>query len=275
MILLAFFLLGQRLKIPVWLLLIGQGLLAFLLRPAALTLALLDYQFLAYTLFFFLAVFWKKITWYKFALIGLVLGGLIATRYPIPIIFPYLVIFVWWVWANKDKIRWHFLLFTVLTAGIVYLLSYWFYFAAGHNLLDWVRFEIHRFNWWVGDRPLRWWLIWQVLFTGSYYTWWGEGWHTDNDWNVVWPSVFVASTVLGVWLSWEKLKQGLKFILSSEIIMLWVFSVMIMGLYTFGSGMAIRYLLLIAPFWYLTIAYFVAKMISKAKPELKKQQVKN
>jgi hypothetical protein len=280
-ILFTFFVLGERLKISVWLLICGQGLLVFILRPISLIYTLLDYQLLAWTLLFFLVVCdGKNQTWKKYAVIGLIIGAIMATKYPIPNIFPYLAILLQQAYVKKN---WKILPFTFLTAGSVYLLSYWFYFTAGHNLFNWLQFEKYRLGWWTGDRPLRWYLIWQLLFFGGVQSWWEQKkWHADDDWNIIFPVLFVLSVVMGSLISYCQLKKNNYYCLDEKILLIWYFSLLMMGLYTFGSAGALRYLMIVAPCWYLTIAYFLTRKVSplptpcfKHKPtnnQSKKQQ---
>lgn len=240
-ILLVFWQLLLQLKASLWWQLGGIALLSYTIG-GYLSAPLLDLPMLFLTLTFMLVLFKKSETGWKYALVGLSLGALAATKYPIPTIAIYLLPLGYWLWQKK---AWRFVPLIVLVAGGVYLLSYWSYFANGHSLMDLLNFEKYRLSWWTGDRPLRWWLIWQMLFIGTFETWWGEGWLSDSAWNSSMPVLFLGS----LYAAWQLCKKGWKK-LSSPAVVLLLFSFGMMGAYTIGSGYLARYLFIVYPFWY-------------------------
>ncbi len=250
--------LGKNFALSSWILFIGQGLFTLTVGSIGLASGLLDIQLIAWTGLFFSLLFWQREIWHKYTLIGVVLGAIVATKYPIPNILPYaFVLFLWSVYNRKLP----YLFLSGVSAGVVYLASYAMFFQDGKTLLDLLAFEKYRFRWWTGERPTRAALIWQLLFLGKFEAWWQPGeWHSDQSWNISLPTFFVASSaalLLSVKEVWKKRKLSNEFL---QIFALGIFSLSFMALYTVGSANAARYLFVLYPLWFVLAAYGMSKI---------------
>jgi hypothetical protein len=156
-----------------------------------LRVALLDNQILIWSLSFFLVLFHKNESWLKYVLVGLVLGGLISTKYFFPISLLYLSLLG--VWAIYHK-TWLKILLTVFVAGSTYLASYLAYFSQPHSLIEFVKFEWFRFRWWTGNRTIPKFILLQTILLGKFPMWWetGKKYQLDGDWNLSWPILFIG-----------------------------------------------------------------------------------
>ncbi len=207
--------------------------------------ALMDFPQLTLTLLFF-SVLFSKLK-YKYLITGLILGGLLAIKYQIPMIFLYLFILL--IWAVTEKKLKDWLLALPIMLG-VYLLNYLVYFMNGHNLIDFIKFEWFRFRWFTGDRTMPKFLIWQTLFTGSFKAWWAaETYLKEPSWSIFWPVSFVTHLFsLTFWQKFDKKILTLFFYATATLI---VFSV--------GSAAYARYLLQLLPFWIILSIWFIQK----------------
>lgn len=213
---------------------------------------LLDIQQLFYTLLFFSALFLKtdkKVL--KYILVGIFLGMIASVKYPITLLPLFVPIILYY--SHRQK-QFKLGLLALIFSGIFYLLTYTMYFLNGHSLLDFLRFEKYRFDWWTGERTIPKFLILQTIFTGRFKGWWGENvYEYASAWNLAWPMV----TVFGVACALV-IKKNLE---------LWLISFYSLGLfamYIFGSASNERYLIQLFPFWIiLMIAFIEARQQAK------------
>lgn len=257
--LLMFYLLGRQLGLPDWTLIIGQALLIILLQPSSLIRSLLDTQLFALSLTFFVLIFSKLSLFWRSLLGGIVLGMLASIKYPLPNLLPFVLVLALFSTTIKKR---YFLPLSLAVAALVYLLSYWVYFASNHNLLDLIAFEKYRLSWWLNDRAQRFYLIWQVLFLGKSHAWWqGNGWHHDGGWSPLLPLTFIlslaslfATAVQNKFRLWSCCRRR------SQFCLLTIYSFVFLLLYTFGSAPYARYLYLLFPIWYfLSVKFFLIK----------------
>lgn len=261
--LLMFYLLGRQLGLPDWTLIVGQALLIILLQPSSLLRSLLDTQLFALSLTFFVLLFSKLPPLYRSLLGGVVLGMLASIKYPLPNLLPFILVLGLLSTTMKKR---YFLPLSLIVAALVYLLSYWAYFASGKNLLDWFSFEKYRLSWWLNDRAQRFYLIWQVLFLGKSHAWWqGGGWHDDGGWSPILPITFIISLFsLFVTAAENKFRLWSCCRRRSQFCLLTIYSFIFLLLYTIGSAPYARYLYLLFPIWYfLSSKLFLAKFTWK------------
>ena len=167
---------------------------------------------------------------------------------------------------SVERTMFGILFLSLSVALLVYLLSYWVYFASGNNLLKLISFERYRFSWWLGDRARRFYLIWQVLFLGKSHAWWqGGGWHYDGGWSPLLPITFVVSLISLLVTAYQNKFRLLACCLRrSAFCLLTIYSLVFLLLYTFGSAPYARYLYLLFPVWYfLSAKFFLIKFNRK------------
>lgn len=138
-------------------------------------------------------------------LFGISAGLLMAAKYAFPLIGIYLLLLVSSALINKISIV--KIMTSIFIAAIVYLGTYVGFFLSGNSLLDFIKFEWWRWNWYQGkvDNPKL--LIFQVIFLGRYQKWWdasGDYVHFPH-WNILWPLTLIAYL-----LSWFKQKIDYK-----------------------------------------------------------------
>ena len=216
-----------------------------------LRMALLDTQILIWSLSFFLALFMKKESWQKYLILGLLLGGLISTKYFFPIAFVYISLLVIWAWLHKSVYK---ISLSLITSLVVYLGCYWQYFNHAHSIFEFVKFEWYRFRWWTGNRTIPKFIILQTIMFGKFPMWWEttKKFQTDGDWNISWPILFVTHLI-------SLLKQ--KF--SAQQIIILLYALGLLMIYLFGSAVYGRYLLQLIPFWIIIIGWALNNVSKK------------
>lgn len=220
-------------------------------------MALLDIPLLLSMLLFFLASTWKtqKLV-LKYFLAGLVLGTLASIKYPFPFIGIPVLMLVIISFLQKEN-RYIFLSFT--TAGIVYLVQYAMFFAHGHSLLDWVAFEKYRFSWWTGERTMPKFLIFENIFTGRHEAWWEPGtFVTTKEWTPTLPILLLLTIAAIPWM--KRTRWNLLF---------FSYSIVTLFLFAFGSAAALRYLVIVIPFWIIAFLSAVEKTLLDSKKVFK------
>jgi hypothetical protein len=203
--------------------------------------AVLDVQFLITILGFYLALSWKTTRLaLKYAVIGVILGVMASIKYPFPFMaVPGLILLIG-AWMQKE-IRWVFLSLPIM--GVVYLIQYLGYFIHGHSLVDFIKFELYRFNWWTGERTAPKFLIFENLFTGRHRAWWEPGtYHYTKEWTPFLPAIFVLSLP-----SFMIMKKNI------WTQLFFVFSLVMVLLFAVGAANSLRYLLITLPIWILTL----------------------
>jgi len=217
-----------------------------------LRVALLDTQILIWSLGFFIALFIKRETWQKYLLLGLMLGGLISTKYFFPIAFLYAGLVL--VWAGMHRSIFKVGLSLLISLG-VYLASYWQYFNHSHSILEFVKFEWYRFRWWTGNRTIPKFIILQTILFGKFPMWWEttKKYQIDGDWNISWPILFLSHLA-------ALIKQNF---LPHQIVIL-IYSLGLLVIYLFGSAVYGRYLLQLIPFWIIIIGWAFKNVTKKS-----------
>jgi len=246
-VLVAYITLSKKIGLSDWLTLVS--LVIMVVSTPLLThlgYALLDSFLLLMTLLFFIALFSiKKFSINMGVLIGVILGVIAATKYPIPLMLLYLGVLGLWL-LLKHQVR--LLLIIMPTMILVYLATYLMYFVHGHTLLDFLRFEIYRFHWWTDDRSIPRYLIFQTLFFGHFPEWWDSQSTKvviDHDWRLWWPILFIIQFLGQIIAIWKRQYQ---------FILLGVYVSGLTVMYALGSATFGRYLMQTIPFWILIIA---------------------
>jgi hypothetical protein len=223
---------------------------------------LLDLQMLLWTVLFFVFLF-KRFSRpvLKYVCLGISLGFLIATKYFFPLIGLYALALLFY-WFKKDRQLPH-LVIAGLTAVGIYLLSYIAYFAAGHNLVDWLKFELYRFHWWTGNRDFPRLLILHSIYLGKFKAWWAENtYEYAAYWSFLWPLFCSLHFIMAPVLHWNWKR-----------IILFSFSTLFLVLLAAGGANNSRYVLQLIPFW---IIFTFAGVKQEAKElEIADYQVKH
>jgi hypothetical protein len=188
-------------------------------------------------------------------LFGISSGLLLASKYAFPLIGVYLFLLALSAFTNKISIV--KILIAALIAAIVYLGTYAGFFLSANSLLDFVKFEWWRWNWYQGkvDNPKL--LIFQVIFLGRYQKWWdvsGDYVYFPH-WSLLWPF-----TVIMYLLSWFRGKIDYKHPLFPYKV--WIlFSLIILSLGAYED----RFLMPLIP----GFALFGTKVIEKTFEKLR------
>lgn len=216
----------------------------FGLQPIVFTqlqYALLDLVFVSSILGLFIVLHQKFTSnLLKYIVVGCLLGVIAAVKYPIPFIFIPSAIVGLVAFKNSHL---KYLILSGFFAAVIYLLSYSMYFYHGHSILDFLAFEKYRYVWWIGDRTMPKFLIFQNLFTGKFPAWWDGGpEQVTKDWNIILPITFVLFVTT---ISWSERKFWNLLIAGFGLGMIFV--------YGYASASALRYLILLLPFWLTAI----------------------
>lgn len=107
----------------------------------------------------------------KYIFAGFLVGALAATKYPFPSIALPIFLLLAWAFTQKELIKG---LISLPVIALTYLGSYSVYFLH-HSLTDFIAFEWFRLKWWIVDRNIPPFLIFQTLFlvpsgTGETFT---------------------------------------------------------------------------------------------------------
>jgi len=200
----------------------------------------------------------KKSLILKYGVIGIVLGLLSSVKYPFPfMLLPFALV---GVVSFIKKEMWH-LPAAMIIAPLVYLAQYAVYFAHGHSLLDFIAFEKYRLSWWIGDRTMPKFLIFQNLFTGQFPAWWEENLVIKSqEWNAFLPVLFLTHVVA---MSAALIKK-LQFKNNFAFVAICAYSVILISVYGFGAAVYLRYLTQLVPFWIVVIVAVVERMMLTA-----------
>jgi 4-amino-4-deoxy-L-arabinose transferase-like glycosyltransferase len=125
---------------------------------------------------------------WTYLLFGFSAGLLMLSKYPFPLLF--LLIALLYLSLFLQKIPSKRLVATILTTITTYFFGYILYFTQGGSLIEFIRFEWWRWNWFSGktDSPKG--MIWQTIFSGRYPKWWDVdgGYISSPHWNIYWPA---------------------------------------------------------------------------------------
>jgi predicted membrane-bound dolichyl-phosphate-mannose-protein mannosyltransferase len=192
-------------------------------------------------LFFFNYWISEKNRLSDFTAAGLGLGVLLASKYSftmLPILFIPALLFNY-PWKKRVLIK---LIIVLLIAGFVYLGSYISFFLAGNGLVDWLKFEVYRFHWFTGERPILKPAIMTTLLGGYFYAPWTDEqiFYKVDHWSILWPTSFLLQ-FLSI-----KLKQVAKLRVSATACLL-LFNLLYLGMLVYSSSANARYLVVLLP----------------------------
>jgi hypothetical protein len=133
------------------------------------------------------------------ALFGLTIGLTWLMKYPFPLVIILHATNLFWLGYKKINLK--IIGAAVIAAVLVYLLGYGSFFAQGNNLIDWLRFEWWRVQWYMGKTDNPSFYLLRTIFLGKYPAWWSENPHMIQvaSWNIGWPIItilFSSSLVL-------------------------------------------------------------------------------
>lgn len=183
---------------------------------------------------------------------GLSLGIVAGSKYWFPLIIVLVNLLVVTFFFTK-KIR---PVLTPLVVGLlIYFLSYSLYFLTGNTLLDFLRFEWYRFNWFFGKTDSPMFLILQTLFRGRFEAYWEPGtYEIARHWTLLWPISFLFS-IISAFIAILKKNWELLGILTYSFILLMIFSV--------GAAASDRFFIQLLPFWVMGSVYVVETVLKK------------
>lgn len=130
---------------------------------------------------------------YRLGLIFGISAGLTwLAKYPFPLIL--MLHALNYVWLVHKKVPIKILATSVFAAAATYLVGYTSFFLHGNSLIDWVRFEWWRVQWYMGKTDNPSFMLFKTLFTGTYPAWWSD---EPKDivvayWNISWPLITLA-----------------------------------------------------------------------------------
>lgn len=183
---------------------------------------------------------------------GLALGFFTQTK--LPILLP-LIIILDLIWLAYKR---YVTIILVFIGGFIVgiLLPYVKFFLLGNNLLDFIRLEKY-----IASFYLKSYLVahkeavWKVIFTGSFPDIVSSATIKLDEWTIIWPAV----SILGIIFSVKSLiDRKTPFILK----LIAIFILCSLAIYTFIPFYP-RYLLIVLPFLYLIVAYFVYEFREK------------
>ncbi|HCR81205.1 MAG TPA: hypothetical protein DIV47_01835 [Candidatus Pacebacteria bacterium] len=196
---------------------------------------LLDFPQLVAILGFFTCLFSNHRKKYLWA--GITLGLLSSIKYLFPTVGLFFLIML--LWSLSERNIKAFVVGSV-AAILTYLATYLVYFVHHPNPLDFIRFELFRFHWWIEGRNQPKFLIFQTLFTGQFKGWWAAvATEIAYGWSLSWPLMFVVQLLSGVFL-FRQNKYALTLYGYAQAMMIY---------YAFGSASYARYLIPLLPFW--------------------------
>lgn len=135
--------------------------------------------------------------------LGAVFGATIAltwlTKYPFPLTIMLYGANILWLGYKKISIK--IIVLSLISAVVMYLFGYVSFFAQGNNLIDWLRFEWWRVQWYMGKTDNPSFYLLRTIFFGKYPAWWSENPQMIQVawWNIGWPIItilFSSSLVL-------------------------------------------------------------------------------
>lgn len=127
--------------------------------------------------------------------LGAVFGATIAltwlTKYPFPLTIMLHGANILWLGYKKISIK--IIVLSLISAVFVYLFGYSSFFAQGNNLIDWLRFEWWRVQWYMGKTDNPSFYLLRTIFFGEYPAWWSEEPRMVkvSIWNIGWPLITV------------------------------------------------------------------------------------
>ncbi len=206
--------------------------------------------FLLLNVLFLILLNERKNNRFLFSLIsGLSLGLFLQTK--LPILFPLIYILESIIFLKNKLLKEYSFYFFGIIFGTI--LPYFQYFILGHSLLDFIKLEKYILSFYTKSQlSTNFGSILGVLLFGKFQSLNQTGFVKILEWWIFWPLSFVVSVFTFLKLSKEKNNFVLKGIGVFIILSLVIFS--IIPSYP-------RYLLLVIPFIYLFLGYFVKKYI--------------
>lgn len=186
-------------------------------------------------------------------LLGLAVGGVLATKVLVTgMVFLLFVLLILYV-KHKRKLHLQHLVLVTISAGFVYLLSYWRFFML-HNPLEFITLHIRIarfFRAYLPEYP--WFEIWRILLLGQWRTWFME------------PPIQPVSTFWAVWPIATFISFGATFIkklqLSQDCYILasWALTYL---LYQSTHLVFPNYLIMVLPILYVLMTAALFKAVS-------------
>jgi hypothetical protein len=211
---------------------------------------LLTDAYLDIPLFFFLTLaLWsflqaqRKPHW--FVLTGFAIGFMMGTKFYFTSLLLYAVLLCWLFLKGNFRAFFSFVLSSPIIL-LAYALPYWSAFIQGMNPVGFWHFQGWLTSWWAGNARIPWGTILPLIWSGSWFTWWGpKSIIKVQEWSLLWPVCFIFGLV-----SIYKIIQNRTF----PLLLIWMWSVCYLAFLTFTSPFP-RYLIILMPFMYLLSLY--------------------
>lgn len=204
----------------------------------------LDNLYLAFLIMVFIMFHKEKYIW-----ANVFLGLMASTKASLPTLILVPAVLCSFLFYMRQGILIKKYLINYSVAILIFLASYGYYFWLGSNLYDFLKLQKWILNFYdtgVNGSPQ---VVWQIIFTGYWDTWWGQRVRVE-EWSFLWPM-----GVFGLFFYTYKVilkKKKYKSVLQA----FWILAYL-------GFLMAIpvwpRYLLLILPFTYILIVWIFTK----------------
>ena len=239
------------------------ALLFFVLSTPALEhvgQTLLDTWLTLFALIFLILILSPNLASIKIAVgIGITIGVLASSKYLFPFILIYIgVLGIWLIYKNLLR---RFLIILPI-AGLIYLSVYTAFFVNNHSLMDFIRFEAFRFNWWSGDTPLGKPYILNTFLNGCVQNWWSEANPSlctpDADWRWWLPILAVAQFPAQIY---QIMKRNM------EVIIVGIFASAMLVMLLMASFSQMRYFYPVIPLWILLITLTTQQLFIQFKSQ--------
>ncbi len=204
-------------------------------------LDLLYLLFLLLTLFFFI----EK----RYIISSIFLGCMIATKSPISTFGIVSFALIAYLISTKHFNDMKKYLISLSIALAVFIFTYIRYFHLGHSIVDFVKVQKWILDFYSGGVK-SYFDVWEILFTGSWHTWW-DTYMKITEWNIFWPFSIGVLLLYWILLFLKKIKMN-----NFAILALWS-SVYIVFLSVIPTWP--RYLLLFLPFMYNLAVWLLSK----------------
>ncbi len=217
---------------------------------------MLDSWIVLFTLLFLFLLLSKNIGSFKvMSSVGVILGVVASSRYPFPFILLYISVLGLWLIHKKRLSR---IIIIVPYMIATYMFTYSAFFLHGNTLIDFIRFEIYRFNWRLGSAPFAIPYSIYTLFYGCVQNWWSDTnpnlCTPDADWRWWLPMLATAQFPAQVY---QLVKRNM------EVVIVGIFASAMLVMLLMASFSQMRYIYPLIPLWILLCALTVQQIINR------------
>lgn len=182
----------KRLVVIATLLFLSNSLVYWYFSKALLDIPLTGMMLLVVVLY---TKYMKKPSFPSALLFGVISGLYLCSKYAFPLSVGLFGVLLLTMLVKHGKI-WH-VVAAIGMAGISYISLYFAFFLKGNTIIDFIKFEVWRLNWYMGktDGPKA--LILQTIFFGKHRAWWAYDGSmvTYPNYTILWPITCVVFLV--------------------------------------------------------------------------------